>query len=81
MGGSNQYEGRVEMCLGGSWTSVCSEVWSNQETSVVCSQLGLAANGVNGKCACVSMRATRVHVCVCVCACVCMCVHVHVCTC
>eukprot|EP00731_Ephydatia_muelleri_P030938 Em0022g452a len=48
VGGSNQYEGRVEMCLGGSWTSVCSEVWSNQETSVVCSQLGLAANGVNG---------------------------------
>ena len=55
MGGSNQYEGRVEMCLGGSWTSVCSEVWSNQEASVVCSQLGLAANGVNGKWMCVCL--------------------------
>ena len=31
--------GRVEVCMSASWGAVCSHLWSNTDTSVVCSQL------------------------------------------
>ncbi len=37
--------GRVEICKGESFTTVCSNEWDNADASVVCSQLGFARNG------------------------------------
>lgn len=40
--GSIDQEGRIEVCIGGVWGSMCSSVWSNPSANayVVCSQLG-----------------------------------------
>uniref|UniRef100_A0A1X7UCA1 SRCR domain-containing protein n=1 Tax=Amphimedon queenslandica TaxID=400682 RepID=A0A1X7UCA1_AMPQE len=39
-GGSNQFEGRVELCVNGVWGSVCDNSWDSTEASTVCKQLG-----------------------------------------
>ena len=38
-GGSVSTEGRVEICLGGVWGTVCNDRWSDQNAQVVCRQL------------------------------------------
>ena len=35
-------EGRVEVCVGGVWGSVCSHFWNFNDALVVCRQLGYA---------------------------------------
>ena len=45
MGGSNQYEGRVEMCWDEVWGTVCDDTWSNVDAQVTCRQLGFATTG------------------------------------
>ena len=45
MGGSNQYEGRVEVCWDEVWGTVCDDNWSNVDAQVTCRQLGFAATG------------------------------------
>ena len=37
--------GRVEVCNGTSYKTVCRNVWGNEEASVVCSQLGFSEFG------------------------------------
>ena len=37
--------GRVEVCLEGSYGTVCDDNFSNTEASVVCRQLGFSENG------------------------------------
>ena len=37
--------GRVEMCVGGSYGSVCNSQWDNSAASAVCSQLGFSPYG------------------------------------
>ena len=39
MDGRNEYEGRVEVCDGGEWKTVCDRMWHEEEAKVVCRQL------------------------------------------
>jgi len=38
--------GRVEVCVGGRYSTICDRFWTNTEASVVCRQLGYSAYGV-----------------------------------
>ena len=40
-GGTSDREGRVEICIDGSWGTICDNFWSDLDASVVCYQLNL----------------------------------------
>ena len=48
MNGANAREGRVEVCLRGTWMTVCDTDWYTYYNSpgVVCSQLGYSREGM-----------------------------------
>ena len=45
VGGSSIYEGRVEVCLGNEWGTVCDDSWGTTDATIVCKQLGYAYSG------------------------------------
>ena len=50
VGGSNQYEGRVEVCINDQWGTVCDDGWNTIDATIVCKQLGYAYTGSECKC-------------------------------
>lgn len=61
VGGSNEREGRVEICLSGQWGTICDDAWSSYDARVACRQLGFAAIG------------KLQYTCTCIVHCMCMC--------
>jgi hypothetical protein len=47
VGGRQPYEGRVEVCFSGTWSTICDRIspsrWNISEADVVCKQLGYLA--------------------------------------
>ena len=44
-GGVSQREGRVEICYGRVWGTICDILWDYREAEVVCRQLGFPSVG------------------------------------
>ena len=50
VGGPTPYEGQLQICLNGTWMTVCSAGFSVEAAEVACRQMGFGSTGV---CVCV----------------------------
>ena len=45
VGGNIPNEGRVEICMNNVWGTVCDDLWSSTDATVVCQELGYSTQG------------------------------------
>ncbi|XP_033742175.1 LOW QUALITY PROTEIN: low-density lipoprotein receptor-related protein 4-like [Pecten maximus] len=45
IGGSNPYEGRVEVYHNGRWGTICDDHWSGENAAVICGMMGFGRDG------------------------------------
>lgn len=45
VGGSNDYEGNVEIFHNGKWGNICDDEWDKYEAEIVCNQLNFTKGG------------------------------------
>lgn len=45
-GPNSNLAGRVEVCTGLSWTTICDDFWDSRDARVVCRQLGFSPYGI-----------------------------------
>jgi len=38
--------GRIEICMGGRYGTICDDLWDMRDASVACRQLGFSPNGI-----------------------------------